>query len=489
MIDISLFRNNVTLEQIRESERNRFRDPTVVDRVVKADSLWRQAVKDRSACSRIKNIIGRLIGQKKKAGLKKENTNSDDSSPNEEIEVPIKLMEMKINDIQKDTLEPLTVEQLKNYSQYITNLEKTFRKDEETNLDTRDSYLEMVGNILHPDVPISQTEDHNLIIKQHTAQQIYIDPEYQLQTHDVLLRRIGGVDLKAGQRVAGNRGYYLRGPAVYLAQALTQVSLKILGSRNYEPVQTPYFMRSDILDKVSQLNDFGDRLYRIDQGSSLHNNDETLENDRITTHLIATSEQPLVALHQDQKFGKSQLPIRYAGISTCFRTETGRHGQDTAGICRVHQFDKIEQFVLTDPNSNSEYNSNAMMDEMIVNCEELIQQLNISYRIVSIVSKELNLAASIKYDIEGMFPASSYRELVSCSNCTDYQARRINTQYADSTGPIDKYIHMLNSTMCAIPRMISALLESNQSSNGIIVPEILRPYMPEKYRELIEYIE
>jgi seryl-tRNA synthetase len=489
MLDITLFRNDETLGQIRESERKRFRDPGAVDRVVEADRLWRKATFERSACSRVRNIIGRLIGQKKKA---------KQFAPNEEDITPSDIIEMGIGDIQKETLEHLTVSQLKDYSKHITDLEKQCREDEETQLETRDSYLEMIGNILDPRVPISETEDDNLVITDHTAACPVMEIDYDLQTHDVLLQRIGGVEYRAGQRVAGNRGYYLRGPAVYLAQALTQLSLKILGDKGYEPIQTPFFMRGDILEKVAQLNDFDDRLYRVDQGfSPLQNADGAFEDDGSATYLIATSEQPLVALNQDQKFSKTQLPVRYAGISTCFRTETGRHGQDTAGIFRVHQFDKIEQFVLADPTTDADENSTAMMEEMVTNCETLLRSLNISYRIVSIVSKELNLAAAIKYDIEGMFPASSdleagdliFRELVSCSNCTDYQARRVNTQYANSKTSADRYLHMLNSTMCAIPRMISAVLESNQMSKGIVVPPILRPYMPEKYSELIEYIE
>ena len=488
MLDITLFRDPATLERIKDSEQRRFRDPSVADRVAEADRLWRQATYDRSACSRVRNIIGRLIGQKKR---------NKEFAPDEETEVPTAILDMTIGDIQKETLEPLTVEQLKTYSNHITTLEKQCRVDEEEQFETRNSYLEMIGNILHPDVPVSRTEDDNRVITEYGAPCPVMEIDYDLQTHDVLLERIGGVEYKAGQRVAGNRGYYLRGPAVYLAQALIQLSLKMLGDKGYEPVQTPFFMRGETLEKVAQLNDFDDRLYRVDQGfSPLQNADGTFEDDNNATYLIATSEQPLVALNEDQKFSKAQLPVRYAGISTCFRTETGRHGQDTAGIFRVHQFDKIEQFVLTAPTADADQTSETMMAEMIENCEKLLKALNISYRIVSIVSKELNLAASIKYDIEGMFPASSdmttgefaFRELVSCSNCTDYQARRVNTRYANSQDSTDRYVHMLNSTMCAVPRMISAVLESNQTSQGIIVPSALKPYMPEQYEEIIAYV-
>lgn len=489
MLDISLFRDDTTVEQIRESERKRFRTTENVDLVVESDKLWRQATFNRAQCSRVANIINRLIGSKKR---------NNEFKPNEDSAIPSEIMYMQISDVRKDTLEQLTVEQLKAYSQQITEREKQYNQDELDHLDARNIALENVGNLLNPDVPVSETEDDNGLIKLViTPSEFESDPSYVPLTHDVLLQKIGGVDYKAGQRVAGNRGYYLRGPAVSLAQALIQVSLKILGNYGYEPVQTPFFMKHEVLEKVSQLNDFSDRLYRVDQGFAPNQNAKgTFEDDGNATYLIATSEQPLVALNQDQKFNKLQLPIRYAGISTCFRTETGRHGQDTAGICRVHQFDKIEQFVITDPNTNSENGSPKMMEEMIRNCEELLHALNISYRIVSIVSKELNLAAAIKYDIEGLFPGSSringnqsFRELVSCSNCTDYQSRAVNVQFANSTGPADRYVHMLNSTMCAVPRMISVLLESNQTAKGIHVPEILRPYMPDKYKEFISYVE
>lgn len=490
MLDITLFRNEKTRELIRESERKRFRDPAVVDQVAEADELWRKATYERSSCSRVKNIIGRLIGQKKRA---------KDFGPDEETELPADLINQNISDVQTEHLNDLTVSQLKNYSAHVVGVEKTCRENEDLYLETRDSHLELIGNILHPRVVVSETEDDNAVIAEHSAPAPLFDIDTPLLTHDILLEKIGGVDHKAGQRVAGNRGYYLKGPAVYLAQALIQTSLKILGDVGYEPIQTPYFMRSDVLEKVAQLNDFDDRLYRVDQGfSPVQDSNGTFEDDGNATYLIATSEQPLVALNQDQKFGRNQLPIRYAGISTCFRTETGRHGQDTAGIFRVHQFDKVEQFVLADPTPDAKLTSHDMMGEMINNCKSLLEALNISYRIVSIVSKELNLAASIKYDIEGLFPASTttdesgipefvFRELVSCSNCTDYQSRRVNTQYANSKD--HRFVHMLNSTMCAVPRMISAVLESNQCADGIYVPQILRPYMPKKYEELIPFVQ
>ena len=170
-------------------------------------------------------------------------------------------------------------------------------------------------------------------------------------------------------------------------------------------------MRQSMMSNVAQLSEYDETLYKIDSGDS-----------QDPLYLIATSEQPITALHQNKYLSDKDLPIKYAGQSTCFRKETGAHGKDTLGIFRVHQFEKIEQFCITAPDKSRE-----MMEEMINICKEFYNSLGISYRVVSIVSGALNNAAAIKYDLEAYFPgSSSYRELVSCSNCTDYQSKKVN---------------------------------------------------------------
>ena len=192
-------------------------------------------------------------------------------------------------------------------------------------------------------------------------------------------------------------------------------------------------------------------------------------------YLIATSEQPICAMHLGEWIEPKSLPIRYAGYSTCFRKEAGAHGRDTWGIFRVHQFEKIEQFVITAPEHSWE-----MHEAMLGIAEEFHQSLGLPYQVVNIVSGELNAAAAKKYDVECFFPGmSEYRELVSCSNCTDFQARRMETRFGikKANETTKSYVHMLNSTLCATGRAICCILENGQTAEGIKLPEVLKPFL------------
>jgi seryl-tRNA synthetase len=232
-------------------------------------------------------------------------------------------------------------------------------------------------------------------------------------------------------------------------------------SRGATPVQTPYFMTPDLMSKTAQLEDFDEQLYHVSGGGE--------------KYLIATSEQPISCMHAGEWLQPAALPIKYVGISTCFRKESGSGGRDVRGIFRVHQFDKIEQFSITSPET-----SWAMHEEMTKNAEEFLKSLGLSYRVVVIASGALNNAASKKYDIEAWFPAyNDCRELVSSSNCTDYQSRSLEIRYGNKVkGETTKvYAHMLNATLCATTRAICCILETHQTDLGINVPIPLRKYM------------
>lgn len=209
--------------------------------------------------------------------------------------------------------------------------------------------------------------------------------------------------------------------------------MSFLRKREYTLLQTPLFMKKEIMAETAQLEQFDEELYKI----TAHDQDK---------YLIATSEQPISAFHRNEWINPHDLPLKYGGYSTCFRKEAGAHGKDTWGIYRVHEFQKIEQFIFCKPEE-----SEKIFEEMIACCEEFYQSLNIPYRIVSIVSGALNNAASIKYDLEAWFPAyESYKELASCSNCTDYQSRNLEIRYGNKkTDKEKKYVHCLNSTLCA----------------------------------------
>lgn len=337
-----------------------------------------------------------------------------------------------------------------------------------------------IGNIVHKSVPVSMDEDNNELIKTWapdasiTVSQpseegpvekkidITVEKKDCLSHHEVLTR-IDGYDPERGVKVVGHRGYFLRQYGVFLNQALINYGLNFLSDRGYIALQTPQLMNKDVMAKTAQLEQFDEELYKVIDGS-----DEK--------YLIATSEQPISAFHSDEWFDNpSDLPIKYAGFSSCYRREAGSHGKDAWGIFRVHTFEKIEQFVLTAPEDSWD-----MFDKMIGASEEFYQSLKLPYRIVAIVSGALNNAAAKKYDLEAWFPfQGEYKELVSCSNCTDYQSRRLEIRYGiKKMGEREKkYVHCLNSTLCATERALCCILENYQTPDGVIVPEVLRPYM------------
>merc|ERR1712042_64122 len=333
----------------------------------------------------------------------------------------------------------------------------------------RDDVLKEMSNWLHPSVPISNDEDADNRTER-TWGDITLRTKY---SHFDLIQMIGGVDMERGTVTSGNRAYYLMGPAVFLQQGLMQLALQTLYKEGYSPLYTPFFMKKEVMQEVAQPSQFDEELYKvIGKGS------ENVEDKSVSEkYLIATSEQPIAAFHRDEWISEKQLPKRYAGVSTCFRQEVGSHGRDTRGIFRVHQFEKVEQFVICSPHDGESWK---IMEEMNGNAEAFYQKLNIPYRIVGIVSGALNNAAAKKLDLEAWYPGSgSFRELCSCSNCTDYQARRLLIRYGQTKKMNDKvdYCHMLNATMCATTRVICCILENNQTDEGIIVPELLRPFM------------
>eukprot|EP01112_Ceratiomyxa_fruticulosa_P010885 TRINITY_DN2901_c0_g1_i1.p1 TRINITY_DN2901_c0_g1~~TRINITY_DN2901_c0_g1_i1.p1 ORF type:complete len:460 (-),score=120.58 TRINITY_DN2901_c0_g1_i1:90-1469(-) len=321
--------------------------------------------------------------------------------------------------------------------------------------------LNRIGNIVHESVPVSSNEDNNAVIKKWGE----CKTQPKLLHHHELLEMIDGYESDpAGVEVAGHRGYFLKGYGVLLQLALVNYGVSFLTQKGYTPLIPPYFMYTKVMAKTAQLSQFDEELYKV--GGEGAGEEEKC--------LIATSEQPISALHMNQWLEEKTLPKRYVGYSTCFRKEAGSHGRDAWGIFRVHQFDKIEQFTITTPEKSWE-----MHEDMLLSSEEFYQSLGIPYRVVSIVSGALNNAASKKYDLEGWFPTlATYRELVSCSNCTDYQSRALEIRCGmKKQGEAKKYVHMLNSTLCATTRTICAILENYQTEGGITVPAVLRPFM------------
>ncbi|GLV36141.1 Seryl-tRNA synthetase [Carabus blaptoides fortunei] len=469
VLDLDLFRTDKggNPDKIRENQKKRFKDVKLVDTVVEKDALWRQLRHKADNWNKLKNVCSKEIGDK----MKKKEPQGDVSE-----DLPEEIVN-KLESLTSDMLKQLTVNQIKKVRALIDTAIVQNENDLSTTEKERNNALREVGNHLHESVPVNDNEDENKI------ERTFGDCEQRKKySHVDLIHMIDGMDGERGAAVSGGRGYYLTGPAVFLEHALIQLSLRMLFTKGYKPMYTPFFMRKDVMQEVAQLSQFDEELYKVvGKGSDDKDVDEK--------YLIATSEQPIAAFHRDEWIPENMFPIKYAGLSTCFRQEVGSHGRDTRGIFRVHQFEKVEQFTLTSPHDNQSWD---MMNEMIDNAEAFYKALGIPYRIVNIVSGALNHAAAKKLDLEAWFPGSgAFRELVSCSNCLEYQARRLLVRYGQTkkmNANID-YVHMLNATMCATTRVICAILEVNQTETGVTIPEVLKSFMPPEYEHEIPFVK
>lgn len=471
VLDVQLFRteHGGDPSKIRENQAKRFQDVTLVDKVLEADAAWRKLRFQADLWNKLKNLCSKTIGEKMK---KKEAVGEDDALPNDVKE--------NLEKLTAEALQGLTVVQIKKLRCLVDEEMSKCNSSLAEKEKERSENIQEIGNILHESVPISNDEDENRV--ERTFGDCSLRKKY---SHVDLVTMVDGYEGDRGAAVSGSRGYFLKGPLVFLEHAILQLAMRILYKKGYTPLYTPFFMRKEVMQEVAQLSQFDEELYKV-----LGKGSEKLGEDSVEEkYLIATSEQPIAAYHRGEWIHHEDLPKKYMGVSTCFRQECGSHGRDTRGIFRVHQFEKIEQFVLTSPHDNKSW---VMMDEMMENAEEFNKLLGLPYRIVAIVSGALNNAAAKKLDLEAWFPASgAFRELVSCSNCTDYQSRSLHVRYGQTKkmNAQVEYVHMLNATMCATTRTICAVLENNQTETGIIVPEALRPYMPEGLDEIIPFVK
>ena len=282
------------------------------------------------------------------------------------------------------------------------------------------------------------------------------DPGAEGRDHVELLG--GLVDLEAGARVAGSRFAYLKGPVVRLQFALVQWALDLLGEKGFTPVVPPVLVREPALFGTGMLPDTEQQIYTV-PGDELY--------------LAGTSEVPLASLHGGEIIGPGELPLRYAGVSTCFRREAGAAGKDTRGIFRVHQFDKVEMFSFVEPERSAREHEWLLAIE-----EEILGALELPYRVVNIAVDDLGASAAKKYDLEAWLPGQArFRELTSTSNTTDFQARRLDIRQRPAEGAAPRHVHTLNGTAVAIGRTIIAIVENHQQDDGsIAIPSVLHPY-------------
>jgi len=425
---------------MRDNLRKRFMDVSLVDKFLEVDSEWRRVHRELDEARHRRNLVTREIPKARGDERKK------------------------------------LIEEAKRLKQLIDELEKRFRELQEERL----RLLKMMPSLLHPSVPVGPDESYNAVVRvwgkavvqrRHLESFLeetegkgvpmeYVVTDREFVGHADMLENVLklGDTLKAGE-VAGSRFYYLFDDLVWLDFALLTYAMDYLTAKGYRLVLPPYMLKGKFMRAVEEFEAFKDALYKV-EGEDLY--------------LIATAEHPLAALHAGESIPKEDLPLLYVGVSPCFRREAGAANRDLKGVFRVHQFHKVEQFAYTLPEDSWKY-----FDELIGNAEELFRGLGIPYRVVNIASGELNLRAAMKYDLEAWYPAQGrFRELVSCSNVTDWQAYWLKVRYRAKSGETEGYVHMLNSTAIASTRTITAILENFQDEDGCVeVPKVLRKYL------------
>jgi len=419
MLDIKIIRENPSFVRENLARRGDPENLRMLDELIECDKLWRQHLTRLNELRRERNRITAQIAEAKKKG----------------------------GDI------TAIISRAKAVDAEITELEKRVADYEEK----VHNYLMLLPNLLHESVPIGKDEFDNVTVRTWGEPPKFSFPP---KDHIDLGLSLDIMDVERAGKIAGARFFYLKKEGVLLDMALMSYALEEMVKKGFTPIEPPFLMRRKPYEGVIALSDFENDLYKV-EGEDLY--------------LIATSEHPMAAMYMNEVLKAEDLPIKLVGVSTNFRKEAGAHGKDTRGIFRTHQFNKVEQFVFCKPEDSWKIH-----EELVRNAEELVQKLGLPYRVVNVCTGDIGKVAAKKYDIEAWMPAqNAYREIISCSNCTDYQARRLNIRYREKEGePPKGFVHTLNSTALATGRTIVAILENYQQEDGsVVIPEVLRKYM------------
>lgn len=415
MLDIKLLRENRE-EVITNLQKRIGYDTSIVNEVLKLDEDWRAIKQELDILKSEKNKESKAIAEVKKAG----------------------------GDIQGQ------LAKVKEVADKITDKEK---KEKEA-LHKRDEVLITIPNMLDVEVPVGGDDEDNKPIKFHKEK-----PQFSFtpKSHEELCELNEWFDLERAAKTSGSRFYYLKGDLVLLQLGLYQYVISKLAQKNYTPIEVPPMLKREVLGASVPLEDFEEVIYKI-------------ENEDL--YLIGTSEHALAAMHQNDTISHKELPLKYVGISPCFRKEAGVT-KDSKGIFRVHNFNKLEQFVFSKPEESDKYH-----EEITQNAEDIFQELELHYQIVDICTGDLGAMATRKFDLEAWLPSQKrYREMVSASNYRDFGARRLNCRYQTPDGKIE-LVHTLNSTAIALTRGIIAIIEQHQLENGNVkVPKVLVPFI------------
>ncbi|XHH08280.1 MAG: serine--tRNA ligase [Candidatus Bathyarchaeia archaeon] len=419
MLDIKLIRESPDLVRANLEKRNNPENLQMLDELIALDKQWRLNLTGLNDLRHDRKLATMEVAKLKKTG--------QDASAQ--------------------------VEKAKTIDAQITSMEKQVCAEEEKERDL----LMRLPNMLDPTVPLGKDDHDNVQVKTWgTVPQF----SFPIKNHLDLANELNLIDMERAGKTSGSRFFFLKNQLALLDLALMNFAMQELSKKGYVAVEPPYMINRAAYEGVTSLGDFVDVLYKI-EGEDLY--------------MIATSEHPMAAMYMGEVIKEQDMPLKLAGLSTCFRKEAGAHGKDTRGIFRTHQFNKIEQFIFCKPEDSAR-----LHEELLANAEDLLQKLELPYRVVNVCTGDIGTVAAKKYDIEAWMPAQNgYREVVSCSNCTDYQARRLGIRYREKEGaPPKGFLHTLNSTAIATGRTIVALLENNQNEDGSInVPKALRKYM------------
>ncbi len=416
MLDMNTFRENADLIRADHDKRGLAHDS--IDEVLRLDKEWKDALHAQSEARRQRNVAAKAIAEAKKSGDQQEVDR--------------------------------VMSQVKDLGTLVDSL------DEKANalLQQRDELRMRIPNILHPDVPVGEDEGGNT---QHSLHGNKPEFDFDPRTHNELIEMNKWVELERAAKIAGSRFYFLKGDLARLELAMQNYAVDFLCKRGFTFVQPPVMMNRTAYEGVTDLGDFETVMYGV-------------EPDKL--YMIATSEHPLTAMYMDEVIEPSLLPIKMVGLSPCFRREVGAHGLSDRGIWRVHQFTKVEQIIISHPDDSWQ-----LHEELLQNCIDMWNELGLHHEVVNICTGDMGTVAARKFDIEAWLPgAEAFKEVVSCSNCTDYQANRLRMRYRTADG--NAAVHTLNSTAVATSRALVAIMEQNQLDDGRVrVPDVLVPYM------------
>ena len=418
MLEINLFRNNPDI--IRKDHDKRGIPHDNIEKVIELDQAWVNLQHQTNQLRATKNTAARGIGAAKKAG---------DEAEAKRILAEVADLGAQISELEKKTEDAVAL---------------------------RDQIRMSIPNILHDDVPKGADESGNTLHSVHGTKPSF---DFDARTHNELIEMNKWVDLKRAAKIVGSRFFFLKGDLARMEFALQQYAVNFIRERGYTFVQPPVMMNKDAYEGVTDLSDFETVMYGV-------------EPDKY--YMIATAEHPLTAMFMGETIPEADLPLRIVGVSPCFRREVGSHGQSDLGIWRVHQFTKIEQIIIASPDQSWE-----LQEELLQNCIDLWDALGMHYEVVNICTGDMGTVAAKKYDLEAWIPgADQYKEIVSCSNCTDYQANRLQIRYGQPGHAGQPIAHTLNSTAVATSRALVAIMEQNQMEDGRVrIPEALQPLM------------